>query len=227
MRISIPKPCNEKWSEMTPEQQGAFCKVCSKVVVDFSKMNDEEVIAYLEQKKGEKTCGRFRAGQLSPYELKINLQNMAAQSNIRKIFTVALFIFFSSLFVCKSDTGDNIVFNKVITDLADTTSVTMLADSTGATDITVAAINNKPLPIDIATVGEVNVIVKEDTIPQLTIIDSVIAKQPLIMGLMVMPEPKQMINGREICPEKSVKDSEKKFTEKRPDNGEVMGDVAY
>lgn len=32
MKISIPKPCNENWNEMTPDQQGAFCKVCSKVV---------------------------------------------------------------------------------------------------------------------------------------------------------------------------------------------------
>lgn len=98
MKISIPTPCNENWNDMTPEQQGAFCKVCSKVVVDFSAMSDEEVISYFERKKDEKTCGRFRASQLSPYEMKINLREVAASAGFRKIFAASLFMIFS-LFV--------------------------------------------------------------------------------------------------------------------------------
>ena len=98
MKISIPKPCNENWNEMTPQQQGAFCKVCAKVVVDFSSMSDEEVLRYFENKKEEKTCGRFRVSQLSPYEVKVNLQSVAAQRSFPKIFAASLFIFFSSFF---------------------------------------------------------------------------------------------------------------------------------
>lgn len=59
MKISIPKPCNENWNEMSPEQQGAFCKVCSKVVVDFSNMSDEEVLNYFAKKKKKKPADGF------------------------------------------------------------------------------------------------------------------------------------------------------------------------
>lgn len=64
-QLNVGKPCNEKWDEMSPQQQGAFCKVCTKTVVDFSKMSDREIITFLAKNKQQKTCGRFYKHQLN------------------------------------------------------------------------------------------------------------------------------------------------------------------
>ena len=49
---------------MTPNQQGAFCKVCSKTVVDFSVKSDAEVQKFLSENQEQKICGRFKVNQL-------------------------------------------------------------------------------------------------------------------------------------------------------------------
>ncbi|GAB2794990.1 hypothetical protein GCM10027175_37220 [Hymenobacter latericoloratus] len=49
---------------MTPAAQGRHCAACDKVVVDFTRMTDAEVLAYLGHSVG-KSCGRFRAEQLN------------------------------------------------------------------------------------------------------------------------------------------------------------------
>lgn len=213
---------------MTPEQQGAFCKVCSKVVVDFSTMSDKQVIAYLQKNNEEKTCGRFKASQLSPYQLKINLQGIRGSNKGTKIFAISLFIFFSSLFVCKSDTGDNIVFNKVIADIEDTISVTLLSDTGRTTDTTAIAEEDKHVAIGFSTVGQVSLVLKEDTIPKTTVTDTVIAKPALVMGIMIMPEPQQMINGRVICTRPAETGKGEKASRKKHNNDrEIMGDITY
>ncbi|UPL49171.1 carboxypeptidase-like regulatory domain-containing protein [Hymenobacter sublimis] len=63
--LSVPKPCHESWQAMTPATQGRHCAACDKVVVDFTRMSDAELLAHLGQPKGSgSTCGRFRASQL-------------------------------------------------------------------------------------------------------------------------------------------------------------------
>ncbi len=61
--LYIPKPCHEDWNKMTPTQQGKFCGSCSKQVIDFSLMSDNQVLNFLSQQSG-KLCGRFDAEQL-------------------------------------------------------------------------------------------------------------------------------------------------------------------
>lgn len=48
---------------MTPAAQGRHCAACNKVVVDFTRMTDAEVLAYVGQSAGA-GCGRFREEQL-------------------------------------------------------------------------------------------------------------------------------------------------------------------
>ncbi|MBW3128137.1 carboxypeptidase-like regulatory domain-containing protein [Hymenobacter profundi] len=62
--ITIPTPCHENWQQMTPTAQGRHCAACQTVVVDFTQFTDAELLAYLSQRTGQPTCGRFRAGQL-------------------------------------------------------------------------------------------------------------------------------------------------------------------
>jgi hypothetical protein len=64
IQISIPEPCHENWQLMTLTEKGRFCSACSKEVIDFSKMTDEEVLNYFTKKTTESVCGRVLPGQL-------------------------------------------------------------------------------------------------------------------------------------------------------------------
>ncbi len=64
VRFTIPEPCNVPWDGMTPvDSERRHCASCDKVIVDFSKMNDDELMLYFRHSKG-KVCGRFDNRQL-------------------------------------------------------------------------------------------------------------------------------------------------------------------
>ena len=65
LHLSIPDPCHENWHHMTPTQQGRYCNACAKEVVDFSMMNDTEVLNYFTTLTHEKVCGRALPAQLN------------------------------------------------------------------------------------------------------------------------------------------------------------------
>lgn len=65
IQISIPQPCHEDWSKMTPTEQGRFCNACQKSVVDFTGFTDRQLFEYLNTHKGLKICGRFENTQLN------------------------------------------------------------------------------------------------------------------------------------------------------------------
>lgn len=230
MKVSIPKPCHEDWNDMTPENQGAFCKVCSKVVVDFSNMSDEEVIRYFENKKQEKTCGRFRVSQLSPYELKINLREVAAHRSFPKIFAAAFFIIFSSMFVCKSDTGEPMQLHIVATDVMDTASMVLRTDAAQELTDTVAMMKGNVIETPIMVGGAVAIteafpIIDEmltgDTVINPTVIKDTIVSYPMLMGKVACNRPQKIIE--------EIKKVEKTKTTEKKTKGEVrlMGDLIY
>lgn len=63
IKLSIPKPCNENWLEMTPTENGRFCSTCNKTVRDFTKSSDREIV--LAYNENPKQCGRFQRFQLN------------------------------------------------------------------------------------------------------------------------------------------------------------------
>ena len=65
MKITIPKPCHEKWESMTPQEKGRFCAVCSKTVRDFTKDSDDEILGYFSDSSSQNTCGNFYESQLN------------------------------------------------------------------------------------------------------------------------------------------------------------------
>ncbi len=77
-KIHIPEPCHEDWNKMTANEQGSFCNVCAKTVVDFSGKTDEQVQRYLLENMEQKICGRFKVTQLESNEeapkLKVELE---------------------------------------------------------------------------------------------------------------------------------------------------------
>ena len=101
LQIKIPKPCHEDWNAMTPTTRGAFCSACSKDVVDFTSMSDDEVQHYLLNKAGEKVCGKFNNTQL--HRIRINIPNQIFYSRIagwKKFMAVVMLAFGSMLFGC-------------------------------------------------------------------------------------------------------------------------------
>ena len=95
--ISIPKPCHEDWNRMTPDQRGAFCKVCNKSVIDFSSKNETEVLAILQQNTGTGMCGRFRSDQvLEPLQVDIPFWLLPERMTPLRAFMVALLIVFGT-----------------------------------------------------------------------------------------------------------------------------------
>ena len=49
IQLHIPTPCHENWDNMNPVDKGRFCMSCQKKVIDFTGMNDEQLIAYLKK----------------------------------------------------------------------------------------------------------------------------------------------------------------------------------
>ena len=63
--VHIPKPCHENWHNMTPKEQGRYCGSCEKIVIDFTKMSDKELLSYFTKATGQPVCGRFANDQLN------------------------------------------------------------------------------------------------------------------------------------------------------------------
>lgn len=65
MKITIPQPCHEDWNAMTAAEKGRHCAVCDKVVKDFSRMAEKEIMQVITSTE-EKICGRLHINQLQP-----------------------------------------------------------------------------------------------------------------------------------------------------------------
>lgn len=61
--LRIPEPCGEDWQKMTPAEQGRVCARCSKEVIDFTRMSQQEIADKIASMQNP--CGRFRTPQLS------------------------------------------------------------------------------------------------------------------------------------------------------------------
>lgn len=91
--MNIKKPCTENYSAMIKNKEGRFCHLCHKTVVDFTKMSNLEIQAYLVSTSGE-VCGRFNTLQLEKkngFEKMIyNLRERVSQFNIKPLRIAAL-----------------------------------------------------------------------------------------------------------------------------------------
>lgn len=61
--LQVKESCSADWNKMTPQEQGRFCGQCEKIVVDFSQMNDQEIVDQIK-KASKGLCGRFYEDQL-------------------------------------------------------------------------------------------------------------------------------------------------------------------
>lgn len=70
--LTIKKPCSENFNNFKPTQAGGFCGSCNQEVIDFTKMNSEEIIEYFKSRNSKNTCGRFTSTQLQNPSKKPN-----------------------------------------------------------------------------------------------------------------------------------------------------------
>ena len=119
--FSIPKPCHENWDAMTPAEQGRFCSLCAKTVVDFTGMEDAEITIYLKSKKNNSVCGRFTNKQLEEKtSVSIPKKVLYSQTKFVNVFLLALMVTMGSmLFSCKNNdymtTGEVALIEDTIT----------------------------------------------------------------------------------------------------------------
>jgi len=88
--LKIPEPCYENWNEMTTEEQGKFCAVCSKTVIDFSLMKDDELQNYFHENSDKKICGRFRNDQIDQNPFYIPINEFKKPMSFQRAFVLVL-----------------------------------------------------------------------------------------------------------------------------------------
>ena len=93
MKIIINEPCHENWDAMTPNTQGAFCKVCAKDVVDFSNKSLNQIKSFFSEERTEKVCARFKEEQLQELSVE-DFVSKFQYWNIAKKFAAIFFIAF-------------------------------------------------------------------------------------------------------------------------------------
>lgn len=69
--LNIKTPCIENFNKFTSTKNGGFCNSCQKEVIDFTKMDSQEIINYFQTKKTQNTCRKFHKNQLNNYEDKL------------------------------------------------------------------------------------------------------------------------------------------------------------
>ncbi|MCU0433677.1 MAG: hypothetical protein MUC87_09515 [Bacteroidia bacterium] len=66
LTITIPEPCTVPWNSMSRvDEYRSHCASCATVVIDFSEMTEAEIVSYMQERAGQKSCGRFRQSQLN------------------------------------------------------------------------------------------------------------------------------------------------------------------
>lgn len=113
-KISIPEPCSEDWNKMTPDENGKFCSVCVKNVVDFTNKSKREIEEYLIQNREIKICGRFKKSQIDSLTIHIPSNIVYSQTHYPKMFLMALFVAMGTiLFSCTDKNGNKQKIDKI------------------------------------------------------------------------------------------------------------------
>ncbi|GAA5031565.1 hypothetical protein GCM10011506_20450 [Marivirga lumbricoides] len=88
--ISVAQPCTEKWENFKPSEEGHFCSSCNKNVIDFTRMNELEIINFFKDNTA-KTCGKFLPDQLKNYN-QLNAPTIITGAKLFRATTIALIL---------------------------------------------------------------------------------------------------------------------------------------
>jgi Secretion system C-terminal sorting domain len=105
--LQINEPCHEDWNLMSPSEQGRYCGMCQKSVVDFTNMTDTQLSNYFKLNTGN-TCGRFYDDQLN-HPIAVPTRTIPW---LRYFFTITLPAF---LFSLKTTAQKKVGTNEIVT----------------------------------------------------------------------------------------------------------------
>lgn len=63
--IKIGFSCFKKWPNLSGTDKERYCESCNKTVYNFSELSDQEIIEFLSNRNGQKTCGKFTKYQIA------------------------------------------------------------------------------------------------------------------------------------------------------------------
>ncbi len=86
--LKIDNPCSQDWNAMDETREGKYCSSCSKNVIDFRRLSDQEVLALIRKADG-KLCGNFNPAQLNRL---LTDQTQASGPGLRKILAGLLLV---------------------------------------------------------------------------------------------------------------------------------------
>ena len=89
-QIQIPNPCNEDWDKMSPTEKGAFCKVCSKEVIDFTKSSNPEIKNSLIDKVNP--CVRILKSQMDEMNFLEWFRSLMLKTKVKYVFMFSFII---------------------------------------------------------------------------------------------------------------------------------------
>jgi hypothetical protein len=91
-KITIAEPCRENWNNMLPIEQGRFCAVCDKSVVDFTQKSPAQIQSVLQHANG-KVCGRFNTTDLDRVLVPETLLTPTRKLNTKWFAWLTIFAF--------------------------------------------------------------------------------------------------------------------------------------
>lgn len=87
-QLAITSPCQQNWGDMKSQPDGRFCMNCSKIVIDFTTMSDNEIRKYMENNLG-KVCGRLHTSQANRF---LEYHEPTKRSSLYALLSSLLFI---------------------------------------------------------------------------------------------------------------------------------------
>lgn len=176
----IEKPCSEDWNKMSHNEKGAFCKLCTKQVHDFSKKSANEIKRTLLELSGQSVCARMTVSQENELNTEFKIWLTQRRRNPQQLFIAAILIVFGlTLFSCEDERDQRQI-----------ESVQQIARSIASNELT----KLKSAPI-------------EDTVILIPpVLEEVIYEESYIMGAYPVPEILEAppIEEVEIVPEERL-----------------------
>jgi hypothetical protein len=117
VQFSIPEPCAVPWHSMLPvAADQRHCSSCDRVITDFTKMSDDELMLYF-QHSGGKVCGQFSNDQLNR-KIKLLPEKTEKASWWKMLLLIPLSLFSKS---AKAQTSDSIISSEQLDSIAEAT----------------------------------------------------------------------------------------------------------
>ncbi|MBC3846045.1 energy transducer TonB [Winogradskyella echinorum] len=208
--ISIPAPCHEEWSKMTPNEKGRFCQSCSKTVVDFTKMNVNEIQDYIQLNKDKRICGHIKQSQLNSINLKVPESIFNQHLNFHRLFLLALLLTMGmTLLSCEDEKGKTKKIESVEIIKSHKKSIDSIFKCEGIKETHQDSINKKGVKASkgkiteqqildgmmVIETGDIEVIPNDIDKEELIDIDSLEIEIPEIVGEIIVPPQEEFVSG--------------------------------